>query len=117
MRQKITAFLLSALVFPGLGQLYNQDRKKGIFLVLATNLVLGILFLAVLILFSQGYYESFYPQPLTWEVIRTLLLEMVHHPGFYVPLGLLAGLWSYAVLDAVRQTAPKPKEEMRDDPG
>ena len=45
MRQKIAAFLLSALVFPGLGQLYNQDRRKGIILVLAANGLLGLVFL------------------------------------------------------------------------
>ena len=41
MRQAIIAFLLSAFVFPGLGQLYNQDRKKGIILVLLGD-VLGV---------------------------------------------------------------------------
>ena len=37
MRPQMTAFLLSALVFPGLGQLYKQDRRKGVLLVLAAN--------------------------------------------------------------------------------
>ena len=61
MRRTITAFLLSALVFPGLGQLYNQDRRKGVFLVLAANALLGVLFLLGLILISREYTPVFLP--------------------------------------------------------
>ena len=63
MRQGIKAFLLSAFVFPGLGQLYNQDRRKGVFLVLGANLLLGVLLLAGMILLSQEYLGVFDPAP------------------------------------------------------
>ena len=55
MRQGLKAFLLSAFVFPGLGQLYNQDRHKGVALVLGTNLLLGVTLAGMMVLFSQEY--------------------------------------------------------------
>jgi hypothetical protein len=102
MRQAIIAFVLSAFVFPGLGQLYNQDRKRGIILVLLANLLLGLLFLAGIIVFSQGYYEYFYPKPLTGQVVKELGRYLLSHPVFFLPLCALLGLWGFAALDAAR---------------
>ncbi len=106
MRQGIKAFLLSAFVFPGLGQLYNQDRRKGIFLVLGANLLLGVLLLLAMVLLSQEYMAVFYPRPLTWEMVRLLLMDTVSHPLFYIPFVLLMALWGFAVVDAAR--GPRP---------
>ncbi|MDD2902944.1 MAG: hypothetical protein PHU44_10985 [Syntrophales bacterium] len=103
MRQAIIAFLLSAFVFPGMGQLYNQDRRKGIILVLLTNFCFGVLLLAGLALFSRGYYEYFYPKPLTWDVVRELFRYLLGSPFFFLPLSLLLGLWIFAALDAARR--------------
>jgi hypothetical protein len=111
MRRTITAFLLSALVFPGLGQLYNQDRRKGVFLVLAANALLGGLLLLGLILISREYTAVYYPQPLTGEIFRNLLLDTLSSPIFWVPLGLFLALWGYAAVDAGRGANLVPKEE------
>jgi O-antigen/teichoic acid export membrane protein len=112
MRQGIKAFLLSAFVFPGLGQLYNQDRKKGVFLVLGANLLLGILLLAGVMLLSQEYFSVFYPRPLTREMLRLLLLDTLSHPFFLVPLALLVALWGFAMVDAARGAGrPQPAAE------
>jgi TM2 domain-containing membrane protein YozV len=115
MRQAIIAFLLSAFVFPGLGQLYNQNRKKGVILVLLANLLFGVLLLAGMVLFSRGYHEYFYPQPLTWKIIKELLRYLLGHPLFFLPLSLLLGLWGFAALDAGRgarrRAAAAPTEE------
>jgi hypothetical protein len=113
MRQGIKAFLLSALVFPGLGQLYNQDRRKGVLLVLGANLLLGILLLAGMVLLSQEYLAVYYPRPLTWELVRTLLIDTISRPLFLVPFGLLMALWGFAMVDAVRGAhyPPEKKEE------
>ncbi len=89
MRPGLKAFLLSAFVFPGLGQLYNQDRRKGVALVLGTNLLLGVVLLVSLVLFSQEYLSVFYPRPLTWELVKLLLLDTLSHPLFWIPFGLL----------------------------
>lgn len=102
MRQGIKAFLLSAFVFPGLGQLYNQDRRKGVALVLGTNLLLGVVLLAGLVLFSQEYLAVFYPRPLTWELVKLLLLDTLSHPLFWIPVGLLMAVWGFAMVDAAR---------------
>ena len=109
MRPGIKAFLLSAFVFPGLGQLYNQDRKKGIFLILGTNFVLAVVLLAGMVLFSQEYLSVFYPRPLTWELGRLLLLDTISHPLFWIPFGLFMALWGFAMVDTVRGAGrPKP---------
>ena len=111
MRQRLAAVLLSALVFPGLGQLYNQDRKKGIFLVLGANLLLVIILLGGLVLLTQEYYTVFYPRPLTLEILRNLAADTLSHPLFYSPLALLVGLWAYAAVDAGRRRGQPPEEE------
>jgi len=111
MRQKITAFLLSALVFPGLGQLYNQDRRKGVILVLAANGLLGIVLLTGLILISREYTLVFFPRPLTWDIGKLLLLDTLTHPVFWVPFGLLLALWGYAMVDAARRAGPPVQEK------
>ncbi len=102
MRQKITAFFLSALVFPGLGQLYKQDRKKGILLILTANMLLGLLLLMGLILLSREYYAVFYPKPLTREILGQLCGDILSHPLFLIPFTLLVGLWAYGAVDAAR---------------
>jgi Na+-driven multidrug efflux pump len=102
MRPGIKAFLLSAFVFPGLGQLYNQDRRKGVALVLGTNLLLGVVLLVGMVLFSQEYLSVFYPRPLTWDLVKLLLLDTLAHPLFWIPFGLLMALWGFAMVDAAR---------------
>ncbi len=110
MRQKITAFLLSALVFPGLGQLYNQERRKGIILVLAANGLLGLALLIGVILISREYTLVFFPRPLTTEMGRLLLMDTLMHPLFWLPFGLLLALWGYAAVDAARRAGPPAQE-------
>jgi Na+-driven multidrug efflux pump len=102
MRPGLKAFLLSAFVFPGMGQLYNQDRRKGVALVLGTNLLLGVVLLVSLVLFSQEYLSVFYPRPLTWELVKVLLLDTLSHPLFWIPFGLLLAVWGFAMVDAAR---------------
>jgi len=108
MRQGIKAFLLSAFVFPGLGQLYNQDRKKGVVLVLGTNLLLGVVLLVGMVLFSQEYLAVFYPRPLTWELVKALLLDTISHPLFWIPFALLMAVWGFAMVDAARGAGRQP---------
>ena len=106
MRPGLKAFLLSAFVFPGLGQLFNQDRRKGVALVLGTNLLLGVVLLISLVLFSQEYMQVFYPQPLTWKLVKMLLMDTLSHPLFWIPFGLLMAMWGFAMVDAVRGAGP-----------
>ncbi len=110
MRHKIAAFLLSALVFPGLGQLYNKDRRKGIILVLAANGLLGLVFLTLVIMVSREYTLVFFPRPLTADMVQMLLTDTLTHPVFWVPCGLLLALWGYAAVDAARRAGPPVQE-------
>ncbi len=107
----IKAFLLSALVFPGLGQLYKQDRRKGVILILLANLMLGVVLLSGLIHFSQEYIAAFYPEPLTWEVIRPLLFTVFSRPWFWLPFMLLVAVWAFAAVDAGLSRSPAVEED------
>jgi TM2 domain-containing membrane protein YozV len=111
MRRALTAIFLSALVFPGLGQLYNQDRRKGVFLVLAANALLGLLLILALILVSREYTAVYYPQQITMAIFKTLLWDTLTHPLFLLPLGMLVALWGYAAVDAGRRAHVTPKAE------
>jgi hypothetical protein len=111
MRRALTAFLLSALVFPGLGQLYNQDRRKGIFLVLAANALLGGLLLVTLIFLSREYTAVYYPRPIDLPIFKNLLVDTVTRPLFWLPCGGLLALWGYAAVDAARRARAAPKDE------
>ena len=94
----------------GAGATYNQDRRKGIILVLAANGLLGLLLLIGLILISQEYTPVFYPRPLTGEMTQMLLVDTLRHPLFWVPFGLLVALWGYAAVDAVRHAQPPAQD-------
>jgi hypothetical protein len=111
MRPGFKAFLLSAFVFPGLGQLYNQERRKGVLLVLGANLLLGVTLLVGLVLLCQEYLAVFYPRPITWNLVRLLIVDTVTHPLFLIPFALLMALWGFAMVDAARGAKlPKPAE-------
>ncbi len=107
----VKAFLLSALVFPGLGQLYKQDRRKGVILILLANLLLGVVFLSGMIHFSQEYITAFYPEPLTWEIIQPLLITVFSRPLFLIPFMALVGLWAFAAVDAGLSVVSPSEEE------
>lgn len=107
----IKAFLLSALVFPGLGQLYKQDRRKGVILILLANLLLGIVFLSGIILISQEYMAVFYPEPLTWEILRPLFLAVFSRALFWLPFMALVGIWAFAAVDAGLSAVPPTEED------
>jgi hypothetical protein len=109
MRLAVKAFLLSAFVFPGLGQLYKQDRKKGILLLVAANLLLALLLLAGVMVLSQEYMTSVYPEALNAVNLRVLLQQIILRPLFYLPAAILLAIWGFAALDAA--LAPCPPQE------
>jgi len=110
MRPAVKAFLLSALVFPGLGQLYKQDRTKGVLLILLANLILALTALAGIMVLAEEYMTAVYPEALSVDTLRVLLLRVFSRPLVYVPTGLLFCLWSFAAADAALSPIP-PREE------
>lgn len=111
MRPVLKAFLLSALVFPGLGQLYKQDRGKGIILVLLANLLLAMVLLAGVMVLSQEYMTVVYPEPLNAANLRVLLLKVFTRPLFFVPCSILLVLWGYAAADAILTPFSPPEDK------
>jgi TM2 domain-containing membrane protein YozV len=98
MKIHIKAALLSALVFPGIGQLYKGDRVKGIIILVGVNILLLVLFCLVL--------QQLMPLILSAQeggvTDTTKILERLHLGGPVVRLLLAAfgGLWFYGWIDA-----------------
>ncbi len=55
MHSAVVACLLSAFIFPGVGQVYKGEVKKGVFLILSASLLLAALVLGMVILYSYAY--------------------------------------------------------------
>jgi hypothetical protein len=94
----IKAALLSALVLPGLGQLYKGDRRKGFVLVILVNFFL----LAALWLVLQGVGHLVLATGSRSDIDATRVLQQLqqHSPMARVLLAGFFGLWLYAVADA-----------------
>jgi hypothetical protein len=110
MRLAVKPFLLSAFVFPGLGQLYKQDRKKGILLLVSANLLLALLLLVGVMVFSQEYMTSVYPAALTAGNLRVLFRQVIARPLFYLPAAIFLAIWGYAAMDAALAPSPDPED-------
>jgi protein-S-isoprenylcysteine O-methyltransferase Ste14 len=110
MKSNKIAMFLSALIFPGLGQVYKHDLKKGIILVGSATLCLSVLFLGGLILLNYEY-AAIYPKPLDKELLEEIFFRILRHPLVLFFLGLLIGVWGYAIVDAGRSIASADAKE------
>jgi len=97
MNKKIKSIALSALVLPGLGQLYSGHRiKGGVMLFLDNIFILAALFIA---LRSAGKFLLAGKTGMSTE--QVLAAIQVDAPyARWVLMGFLA-LWCYGVVDAV----------------
>jgi len=68
---------------------------------------LGVTLLVMMVLFSQEYLAVFYPRPLTWELVKVLLIDTISRPLFWIPFGLLMAVWGFGMVDAVRGAGRK----------
>jgi hypothetical protein len=111
----IVPFLLSAFIFPGIGQVYKGELKKGIFLILSTSLLLAVLVLGVVILYSYAYAEvlsrATSPEAIEPDQLHGLLLQVITRPPILFTFGLLLATWVYAIFDALRRSANEAKGE------
>lgn len=100
MNRKVVAALLSGLVCPGAGQLYNGQRVKG-----------GALMAAVLVILALLFHE-------TWGALYDMLMSMPPEEALSDPFGLarrviehdkafydratvaLGAAWVYGMVDA-----------------
>lgn len=93
--------VLTVLLGPGVGQLYNKEFRKGLILI-GLSLVLLIAFSFWLSKAALAYL----PPDIT-KVNPTMLRNIIqnhivpeHSVTFYTYEALLAGLWLYGVIDA-----------------
>ncbi len=113
MREAIIAALLSALVWPGAGQFYNREFKKGLALVFLT-LLLGV---SLMIGLGRDIAQSLPTDPSPFDPeqirrVRDIILQA--NPRFYRNYSmLLTATWLFSVVDAAlgaRERAASRKE-------
>lgn len=90
------AVILSALVFPGAGQIYNGDRLKG-YLLIALGLIISLLLILKVIVIFTGYYQGILAEHPTGAPGAAISEEL---PSILLFLGLLLALWVYSMVDA-----------------
>ncbi|MBN2033127.1 MAG: hypothetical protein JW836_07610 [Deltaproteobacteria bacterium] len=95
MKKFILAPLCSAFIIPGLGQVINQELKKGVFLLSA---VFVLFVIAAALLFF--IVKSLLSQPGTVHLSLSHILERV---DLLLLLGAFGGIWIYSVVDAFLQ--------------
>lgn len=98
MQKAIVSTLCSALVIPGLGQIVNQDLKKGIIILCAVF----ALFIAGIIRLLQIIHNVFRSGSVDVSDSKALMAKLGAEDSTLLwILGLLfAALWIYAVVDA-----------------
>ena|SRR6266581_8618248 len=99
MKKNIKAVLLSALVLPGLGQLYKGDKVKGGIMLALVNIFL----LAALFLVMQGMGELLVTARLSGMAAAEGVVEELKErsPAVRVLLAAFSALWAYGVIDAL----------------
>jgi len=96
-KRPVIAMLLSALILPGMGQLYLGRRITGIVLVMAVNLLLLISLFFVMKVASPIIGAHLTGAPIT----PALILEALQPYSIWAKLLLAAylGLWGFGVVN------------------
>lgn len=103
MRRAVIAAILSALVLPGLGQIYNRRLRRGAALVVLMSLLLVSAVLALGLVLNRALEAMGEEIPKTgkWAALASHI-----HLGdltfLLVILGLMAAVWVFGVIDAYR---------------
>jgi hypothetical protein len=98
MKKAIISSLCSALVIPGLGQIMNQELKKGI-IILAAVFVLSLLFIVRLFHMVQAAMASGGASPNDMLMILERLKSEAPSSLFWLLVAFCV-LWCYSVVDA-----------------
>lgn len=110
--------VLNALVFPGLGQLYNREHDKGLYMVAGGGLLVMLLFyLVVQAPYSQAVTAAggkHVPTHEQWAAYREALGQMGGGSWFLViVLGVLyLGLYGYGLYDAWKQAQSEAERDL-----
>jgi predicted acyltransferase len=105
MKKYILSALCSGLVVPGLGQILNNEIKKGLLLLCAVFIVFvaGVVKLALVIMFLLSQ------SPTTDPMVIMERIKGEHLLFLWVLIGLFAVIWLYSVVDAFR-TGKRPQD-------
>ena len=107
MQNPFIALLLSTFIFPGVGQIYKGELRKGVFLILAASLLLAVSVLSFFILYSYTYAailsQATSPEAIDPAQLEHLLINIITHPFILFIFGLLLATWVYGIIDAVRR--------------
>jgi hypothetical protein len=100
MKKAILPTLLSAFVWPGAGQLYNREFKKGWLLIGVSVLVTLSFSLNLTFRLKESLPTDI--EDMDTNAIRTALQQMMANPSPYFRYFniFMSILWAYAVVDA-----------------
>ncbi len=110
MNKKMTALLLSALVLPGLGQLYLGRKMLGGILIVLVNLVLLLALFVLLRGLSPVIAAQIAGDAITITTAEVMgSLERTSGFGKTV-LAVFFILWTFSVVDVLKFTGKQPEE-------
>jgi TM2 domain-containing membrane protein YozV len=99
LKKNLKAALLSAFVFPGLGQLYKGRRLKGGILLILVNILLLVALALVLRGLSHFDFSAGNPEIIDVTKVTQRLFDGT--PAFTWISGAFFFVWLYGVLDAL----------------
>lgn len=116
MKQAILAALLSAFVWPGAGQLYNREFRKGLILIGLTLLLVVSLFLGA----GVEIARRLPPDLAAFDRVQARMLSeqlLQENAGFFMAFQLLMlSVWLYGMVDAYMGARDRlPPAETGDD--
>jgi hypothetical protein len=99
MKEYLFPLLLSALVVPGAGQIYNKEKVKGILLMVLFFLVILGFMITMSVSLSAQISPDMAPSP---EQIRSIVEDIIDDKsGFFSVFWYLTlAIWAYGILDA-----------------
>jgi TM2 domain-containing membrane protein YozV len=98
MKKAFVSALCSALVIPGLGQILNQQLKKGIIMLGAVLVLFGVGVVAMYRIMKAAFLETPPANANPESIMRNLGSQ--DYLALWIIFGLFALVWIISVLDA-----------------